>query len=114
MEARTSRGKKIKPPQSKSELPEREIQKQLSNLLRLKGVTFCTPVYGRKTRMKTGWPDYTFAIAGQACAWEAKTGSNDPTYEQQLVMTAMIKEGWHVAVIRRVEEGFDFLKAHGL
>ena len=88
---------------------EKELQKQLSNLLRLKEITFLSPIYGKKTRVVIGWPDYTFAINGRACAWEVKTGYNQTTEEQDFMLAKLAKEGWRTAIIRSVEQAFEFL-----
>ncbi|MDE2097619.1 MAG: hypothetical protein KGL39_10260 [Patescibacteria group bacterium] len=95
-------------------VPEKELQRKLADLLRLKGITFISPAFGRKTRIKSGWPDMSFAINGQACAFEVKVGYNQPSEAQTLTMMAMTSNGWHVAVIRNLEQAFEFLKQHGV
>lgn len=101
-------------PAKKPVQKESELQKRVTQLLRLKAITFMVPVFGRKTRMTVGWTDITFAIRGQACGWELKTGTNQLSADQKALHEKLTAEGWKISVIRSLEDAFEFLKQFGI
>lgn len=92
---------------------ERELQKQLAQLLDLRDIVFATPRMDKRSTLKVGWPDFTFVIGGKPCAWEAKIRDNKLTSEQQELHTKMRLNGWTVQVIRNVNEAIEFLNHYG-
>ena len=102
---------------------ERELQKQIVGLLRLKGIEPLVPTFGKKTRMNTGWPDITFAVQTvehnfqtYAGAWECKLPGQKLTVDQER-MAKRLKErpnGWTFAVITSVDDAIKSLRGMGV
>lgn len=88
---------------------ERDLQKQIANLLRLRGIWFSWARMDRATTNMLGTPDFLFARAGQACAMEVKFGKGKLRVEQERAVLEMERNGWCVAVVRSVEEAREFL-----
>lgn len=97
---------------------EKELQRQLVQLLRLKGIEPMVPVFGKKTRMTVGWPDITFAVNQPfgACAWEVKIGNGKLSTEQTQMAVRLMSppNGWRHAVIRSVDEALAILRELGV
>lgn len=84
---------------------ERELQGQLVNLLRLKGVRFVVNQrFGVKTTAPKGTPDILFSFKGISCAWEVKMPKEHPRPDQVKAMEEMTEDGWQCAVIRSYDE----------
>lgn len=83
---------------------EREIQGQISNYLRLRGIVFCNPRMDKKSSIHEGWPDYTFAYHGHAVGIEVKSEAGIPARAQILTHEQMRKNGWKVFIVKSVEE----------
>lgn len=79
---------------------EKEIQENIAGLLRHRNITFFRQRMDRKTTGQIGWPDFTFAIKGHACACEVKTPDGVISPEQQEMLTRLMAEGWAVCVVR--------------
>ena len=94
---------------------EGDIQKQISNWLLLHSIAFYRAAMHKKTTGRVGWPDFTFAINGLACAVEVKFGNSDPKPAQKETMRAMKANGWRVAVVRSLQETISFIEGvqHG-
>lgn len=92
---------------------ERDIQSQICNWLNLQGIAFYRAAMNKKTTGRVGWPDFTFAVSGFACALEVKFGPGKLRPEQESTITAMGKNGWRVAVVRSLEEAIEFIKEVG-
>ena len=89
---------------------EKELQEQVASLLRQRNIVFnCSRMDRRKTD-KVGWPDFTFAVAGRACAVECKMPGENLRPEQSVVINAMMGNGWLVAVVTDLSGLLDFLK----
>ena len=88
---------------------ERDLQKRLCSLLSLRDITYATTRTNKRSTLTKGWPDITFALNGQACAWEVKIAGGKLTSDQEIVHCAMLKNGWRVAVIRSLDEARAFL-----
>lgn len=88
---------------------EKQLQKDIGQFLGMKGICFFSQRMDRKAGGRKGWPDFTFAIRGHACAVEAKVGDNDLQEDQLKVISEMILNGWKVAVIRGISELKQFL-----
>lgn len=108
-ETRTKNKTRVKS-RSEEVLSERELQKQVGQLLRLKGVWFDVQRMDKKTRGVVGRPDFLFAWQGRPCAFEFKVGYNQLSSEQSATIETMKAQGWRVAVIRSTQEAFEFLK----
>ena len=83
---------------------EKELQNQIENFLRLRGITFIRSAMHRKTSNTVGCPDFLFAVVGRAVALECKLPGQKPTEDQERVMAGMIRDGWHVAVVNSLDE----------
>lgn len=88
---------------------EKDLHKEVRNLLNLHGIPFCEARMDRKSSITIGWPDITFARDGVPIAWELKfLGSLSP--EQVAVKERMEKHGWHYRVIRSLTEAREHLR----
>ena len=83
---------------------ERDLQEQIANWLRLHEIAFYRAAMHKKTTGTVGWPDFTFAVKGRACALEVKFGTHKPEPAQWECMAAMTKNGWRCRVVRSLEE----------
>lgn len=83
---------------------ERQLQDLIADYLRLRGICFYRARMDKPTTGRVGWPDFTFALNGQAWALEVKVGDAKPTEAQQATMMAMQTDGWMVRVVRSVDE----------
>lgn len=82
---------------------EKDLHRQIRNLLNLNGIPFCEARMDRKSSITIGWPDITFAVDGIPVAWELKfLGALSP--DQARVKIAMEKHGWKYRVIRSLVE----------
>lgn len=73
---------------------EREIQKQISNYLRLLCVPFNQDAMHRKRTGTVGWPDFVFPYKGFAVFFECKCPwSRTLRPEQEQVRESIIKQG---------------------
>lgn len=101
------------------------FQKLIYNLLRLKGIEPLTAPIGKKSRIKVGWPDITFAIGGfsmgdgmiyEAHAWELKLGRDELSDDQKRmhIRLSTPPNFWKVTVIRSVDEAVKILRGLGL
>ena len=83
---------------------EKDLQEQIASWLRLHEIAFYRAAMHKKTTGTVGWPDFTFAVKGRACALEVKFGANNPEPAQYECMAGMRKNGWRVRVVRSLEE----------
>jgi hypothetical protein len=84
---------------------ERELQNQIANWLRLKGIFFVRSRMDKKTTVAPGTPDFVFCIVnagGRAhpipVALEVKTRSGMSTVQNK-VREQMEDNGWHYYVV---------------
>lgn len=69
---------------------ERELQKQIKSYLSYKGVEVFDQRMDKRTRGKTGQPDFLFAYHGIAHAWEIKLpGRNLEPHQAQMAVRLM-------------------------
>lgn len=87
---------------------ERELQDRIKSLLRQRDICFNQNRMDRATTGREGWPDFTFAIDGRACAIEVKMPGQNPEPEQVKCMAELMRDGWFVRVVRSEDE---FLQA---
>jgi len=83
---------------------EKELQNQIENFLRLRGITAIRSAMHRKTSNNLGTPDFLFAIWGRAVALECKLPGQKPTEDQKRVMAGLAKDGWYVKIVHSLDE----------
>jgi hypothetical protein len=88
---------------------ERELQKQIGNLLRLRGIEFNVSRMDRRKTDRPAWPDFTFAFCGVPIAIEAKTPGANPTADQLAIHARMRANGWRVFIVRGLTEVISLL-----
>lgn len=116
---------------------ERQLQVQIVNLLRLKGIEPLWHRTDKRSAATIGWPDITFSVRGwrtisegedgessyitrtpfiSGCAWEVKFDKGQLSKEQQQmhVRLSTSPNGWRIRVIRSVDEALSELKELGL
>ncbi len=100
---------------------ERQLQSQIVNLLRLKGIEVCWHRTDKKSAATVGWPDLTFAVLWTgfgtiACAWEIKMPDGKLSEEQTKTAIRMQRgvNNWTYRVIRSVDEALKELRAMGI
>ncbi len=90
---------------------EKELQNQIENFLRLRGITAIRSGMHRKTSNNLGTPDFLFAIWGRAVALECKLPGRHPTEDQKRVMAGLVKDGWYVKIVHTLDEALAVLAA---
>jgi hypothetical protein len=110
---------------------ERELHKQVANLLRLRGIEFVESRMDRKTTNQVGTPDFLFAIQHKpkpdgstasllnwavACGWEIKMPNKKLDVEQEKMFERMPVQpnGWRCCVISSVDQALEELKRLGV
>lgn len=106
---------------------ERELQKQIVEILRLKGIVANVSRMDKRKTDKVGWPDITFAVWNNKfdeyggsfrypCAWEIKFGKGKLSPEQTALSNRMSTSpnAWNYRIIRSVDEAIFELGAMGL
>jgi hypothetical protein len=99
---------------------ERELQNQIDNLLRLKGIVAIRSRMDKKTSTNVGTPDFLFAIDVQKVevpiALEAKLGNERLSEEQSKMRTDMETppNAWHYHVVRSVDDALAVLRRYGI
>lgn len=83
---------------------ERELQGQMVQLLRLRGIEVGWGRTDVKSGYTVGWPDLTFCHHGRPIAVEVKMPGQDPRPEQLECHQRMRSNGWEVHVCRSVSE----------
>jgi hypothetical protein len=83
---------------------EKELQTEIDNWLRLRGITAIRSRMDKRTSNNVGTPDFVFAVRGRAVALEAKLPGNRPTTEQERFLCALIGDGWYVKVVHSLDE----------
>ncbi len=95
---------------------ERQLQTQIVNLLRLKGIEPCWHRTDKRSAATVGWPDLTFSIQPGATLWEIKlpTGKLSKEQEQMHIRLSTPPNCWRVRVIRSVDMALAELKEMGI
>jgi hypothetical protein len=85
---------------------ERELQGQIVNLLRLRGIEPLWHRTDRRSAATIGWPDITFAYYGKAIAWEVKLPNGRLSREQDQMLDTLgtVPNWWDIRVIRSVDQ----------
>lgn len=71
---------------------EREIQNQITTDLTRRGIPYCLPRIDRKSTIRKGWPDITFAYRGRFIALEVKTSTGKLRPDQRQCLAALRDE----------------------
>ena len=88
------------------ERSEKEAQKEISQLLSVKGIEFLCPPMHKRSGLPIGWPDLTFAympkgsVQAIPVALEVKVWGQKPRPEQSARHEAMRRNGWLVGLRR--------------
>ena len=83
---------------------EKELQRQIGQYLRMKGLVFDPQPWGKKTTAPEGWPDFSLPWQGGFLGLEAK-GPKGKQTEAQLTMERRIKEqGGRYYTVRSLDE----------
>ena len=93
---------------------ERSLQRQIVNLLRLKGIEPIVSAMHKRTSNNLGTPDILFACKGVPMAWEVKMPGKDMEPHQQQMALRLMQNGWFHRVIRSVDEALEALRAMGV
>jgi len=89
---------------------ERDLQKQILAFLQQRDIEVSCPSMVRRSTIKTGWPDMTFAFHGAPVVFEIKTMIGKLTPEQESIAPKLKSNGWYYAVIRSIEQAREFLE----
>lgn len=82
------------------EATEKELQDQISSLLRLRGIWFERKAMHKKSTGTPGCPDFLFAINNKPIAFEVKVGENNLSPDQFDCFGQMNRNGWHCYIVR--------------
>jgi hypothetical protein len=104
---------------------EKELQRQIVNLLKLKGIEVNVSRMDKRKTDRVGWPDLTFSITGdlrgwewgsESCAWEVKLPGENLTAEQEAMREKLTTSpnGWDYCIIHSVDEAIKVLKDMGI
>jgi len=99
---------------------ERELQGQIVNLLRLKGIEVLWHRTDKKSAATVGWPDLTFAVESGlrtvAIGMEVKLPGRKLSSEQQKVAVEMMNppNSWTYHVVTSVDEVLHILRKLGI
>jgi hypothetical protein len=88
---------------------EKEIQKQVGDYLRMRGIPFYCSRMDKATTGSVGWPDYTFPFKGKFWSFEVKTRTGKLSPEQEACGAAIQSNGGEYKVIRSVAEAKNWL-----
>lgn len=83
---------------------ERDLHKQISNFLSLRGIWFVHSRTDRPTTQSKGVPDYIFVASYIPVGMEVKFGKGKLTPEQTSTLNAMTSNGWRTYTVRSVPE----------
>ena len=88
---------------------ESRIQKQIADILTIRGIVFCRSRFDKRTTIAKGWPDFTLAINGTPIALEVKGETGKLSDAQKACHEGMKRNGWRVYVVRSIAEAVDIL-----
>lgn len=90
---------------------EKELQQQVSNLLRLRGLKFLNPAMHKRSPLPEGHPDFTvFLPGGRTIFFECKTEKGKLSDEQEDFAKWANANDFFFYVIRSVREAIDCLE----
>jgi len=79
---------------------EKELQEQIAQELRRRGIPFQRNRMDKKSTGTLGFPDFCFPLNGQFVGVECKVGANEPTVEQQECLDAIRRNGGQAHVVK--------------
>lgn len=88
---------------------EKELQRDITNLLKLRDIWIGKSKFGVRTTFTAYAPDFLFVWEGRPYGFEVKVGKEEPSMEQINCHCQMRRNGWLVFVIRSVEQAVEFL-----
>lgn len=88
---------------------ERDLQNQIGDLLRLRGIWFWTSAMHKRATGTVGTPDVLTAVKGRPIAFEVKLPGKKPEPHQIACHEAMAKNGWSVHVVTSLDQVRDIL-----
>ena len=83
---------------------ERDLQKQIANFLRMKGIWFIQSAMHKATTNQIGTPDFNFPFMGKWVSWEVKYAAGKLSKEQTDTGVKIFAQGGHFRVIRSLDE----------
>ncbi len=86
---------------------EGELQKQIANLLRLRGIWFDQDAMHKRRTGTSGAPDFQFPYLGKFVAWEVKYGKGKLSEAQERVRDAIQRQGGEWRLITSVREAIE-------
>lgn len=110
---------------------ERQLQGQIVNLLRLRGLEVLWHRTDKKSAATIGWPDLTFAVKRGVylstdpdyqsemggvipCCWEVKLPQGKLSIEQEAMREKLIANGWRWRTITSVDMALEELASLGV
>lgn len=90
---------------------EKELHRQLSDLLRSMGVPFGHARMDKRSTLAVGYPDFTFPFGGKFVAWEAKVGKNKLSPEQEAFRRQIEICGGVYRVITNLDEALAHIQS---
>jgi hypothetical protein len=89
---------------------EKELHRQVEQYLNMKGVMFNHDRMDKRRTGRLGWPDFDFAIRGQAIAVECKAPGKDLDGKQPEVRMGLLRDGWTYIICYRLEQVIELFK----
>lgn len=83
---------------------ERDLQNQIADYLRLRGVPFYRSRMDKRTTSKLGTPDFLICVASKFLALEAKRDGEEPTPEQVMELDAIRAAGGIALIVTKLEQ----------
>ena len=91
---------------------EKELQRECSNLLRLRGIWFDHSSH--KVRENAGKPDLLFSLNGKPIAVELKAKNGKLSDVQKITLDKMAENGWKIFVVFELEQFRQILNGGGV
>lgn len=91
---------------------EKDLQSNIANLLRQRGIWFDMKAMHRKSTATAGCPDFIFVHRSLFWSWEVKFGKGKLEPDQERARDLILKNGGQWALITSVEEARQHLDAH--
>lgn len=88
----------------REEICEREIQEQIRQYLRMRGIFFAAQQMNKRSQLQEGTPDFLLAHRGIPIALEAKTLTGKLSEAQEAIRAQMEANGWHYHIVHGVAD----------
>lgn len=89
---------------------EKELHRLVCQDLNRRGITYNHDRFGLKRHGTPGWPDFDFAIAGQAIGVECKAPGKDLDGKQPEVRNGLLRDGWTYIVCYHLDQVVELFK----